>query len=92
MEWQERHWKTDSKVRKILLKIIVVAIAGYGAYASMQRQIFSYMFLQTRFVFFDFGEPIVWFLVDYLAIFALFVCVGHYSAKLARSQKSSNEL
>lgn len=82
-----RHWKTDSKLRKILPKIIAVAIAGYGAFASMQRQVFFYLFLQTRFVFFDFEESIVKFFVDYLAIFVLFVCIGHYSAKLARSQK-----
>ncbi len=82
-----KHWKTDSKLRKVLPKIIVAAIAGYGAYAFVQRQIFSYLFLQTRFVFFDFGEPIVRFFVDYFAIFALFVCIGHYSAKLAKIKR-----
>ena len=87
-----RHWKTDSKVRKILPEIIAAVIVSYGAYTFVQRQILSYLFLQTRFVFFDFGESIVRFFVDYFAIFALFVCIGHYSAKLARSQKSSKEL
>ena len=83
-----KHWKTDSKAGRILPKIIVVLIAGYGIYTFMRRQIFSYLFLQTRFAFFDTGESLVLFLIDYLAIFALFVCIGHYSAKLARSQMS----
>lgn len=87
-----RHWKTDSKAGRILPKIIAVLIAGYGIYAFIRRKIFSYLFLQTRFAFFDTGESLVLFLIDYLAIFAFFVCIGHYSAKLARSQKSSNEL
>ena len=83
-----KHWKTDSRAGRILPKIIVVLIAGYGIYAFMRRQIFSYLFLQTRFAFFDTGESLVLFLIDYLAIFALFVCIGYYSVKLAKSQMS----
>jgi len=37
--------------------------------------------LKTQFVFFDFGEPLFLFLIDYLAIMGLFVCLGHYISK-----------
>ena len=75
-------WKKESKIRNILLRIIVIGIVVYGVYAFIHRKFLQYMFLQNRFVFFDFGEPIALFLMDYLAVFSLFVCIGYYSAKI----------
>ena len=56
-------------------------IAGYGVYAFLKRDIGSYMFLKNQFVFFDFEEPLILFLLDYIAVMGLFVCVGHYIAQ-----------
>lgn len=70
-----------SKSRKIILRIAAVVIAGYGVYGFYSRQIFSCMFLQQGFVFFDFSEPLVMFLLDYLAILGFWVFVGYYIAK-----------
>lgn len=65
----------------VFLKIIAVMIAVYGGYAFHVRQIGDYMLLLTQFVFFDFSEPVIMFLLDYLAIMGLFGCVGHYLSK-----------
>ena len=53
-------------------------IAGYGIYAFFKRDIGSYMILKNQFVFFDFNEPLILFLLDYTAVMGLFVFIGPY--------------
>lgn len=74
-----------SVVRTVSLRIVAVSLSAYGIYAFVYRQFSSYMFLQSRFVFFDFNEPVTAFIIDYLAIMLLFACVGYYIAKILRS-------
>ena len=78
----ERMFKKPSKVRKWVMRMIGAAIAGYGVFAFIKREIGSYMILKNQFVFFDFGEPLILFLLDYIAVMGLFVFVGHYLAKV----------
>ena len=66
---------------KWLLRGIAAFIAGYGVYAFIQREIGRYMLLKNHFAFFDFEEPLIFFLVDYVAVMALFVWVSHYFSK-----------
>ena len=70
--------KQSSKSRTIVLRIAAVFLCAYGVHAFIQRQIGSYMFLQNMFVFFDFNEPLAYFLIDYIAIMGMFICAGHY--------------
>lgn len=58
--------------------VLAVLIMIYGGYAFIKRQIGDYMFLKSQFVFFDFEEPLIYFLIDYIAIMILFACLGHY--------------
>ena len=64
-----------------MLRGIVVLVAGYGVYAFIRREIGYYMFLQNQYVFFDFEEPLIFFLADYAAVMVLFVWVSHYFSK-----------
>ena len=73
--------KAKSSVCSVIVKILGILIAGYGGYAFGQRQIASYMFLQSMFVYFDFEEPFVFFILDYMAIMGLFVGGGYYVSK-----------
>jgi len=66
---------------KWVLRGIAALIAGYGVYAFIRREIGHYMFLQNQYVFFDFEEPLIFFLADYIAVMALFVWVSHYFSK-----------
>lgn len=70
--------KKPSAVRTWTLRILALAIAVYGVYAFIKRDIGSYMLLKIQFVFFDFEEPLIVFLLDYMAIMGLFVFIGHY--------------
>ncbi|MBQ7795250.1 MAG: DUF4405 domain-containing protein [Lachnospiraceae bacterium] len=78
--------KGESAFRSKVIKGIGVLIALYGAYAFVKRQIGEYMFLITQFVFFDFEEPLILFIMDYIAIMGLFVFLGHYLALTLKKQ------
>lgn len=56
-------------------------IAGYGAFAFVKREIGSYLLMQIQFVFFDYEEPVFFFILDYMAVMGLFVFLGHYLLK-----------
>ena len=61
--------------------------AGYGVYALIARKLLEYLFGVTFFVFFDAGEPLFLFLLDYLAIMALFVWIGYYVSVLLKNKQ-----
>lgn len=60
----------------------------YGVYALLHRQLLTYMFLRNQYVFFDFSEPIVYFLLDYIAVIGLFAWLGYYIMKFLSIRKA----
>ena len=75
-------FKKPSVVRAWTVRIFVLIIAGYGVYTFAVRDLGDYMLLKTQFVFFDYGEPIMFFLLDYAAMIVLFAATGYYLTKL----------
>lgn len=73
--------KNSSSFWAWILRIVGILIAGYGIYAFWHRGIGRYMLMLDHFVFFDFDEPLVLFMIDYMAIMGLFVFAGHYISK-----------
>ena len=67
-----------------MLRVITALIAGYGVYAFIRREIGSYMLLQNQYAFFDFEEPLIFFLADYMAVMALFAWVSHYFSNMLK--------
>ena len=78
MGMAKRMWKKSSAVRAWIVRIIGFLIAGYGVYAFIKREIGSYMLLKIQFAFFDFEEPLFFFMLDYASALGMFVFVGHY--------------
>ncbi len=76
--------ETTSETRTWLLRIMALAVAVYGIYAFAKQDILNYLLLRNHFVFFDFDAPRIVFYLDYIAIMGLFICVGHYLARLLR--------
>ena len=76
-----------SPLRRALPHAAALAMMAWGAWAFVKRQIGDYMFLRSQFVFFDFEEPIGYFLLDYVAVMVLFACLGHYLILLLRKLK-----
>lgn len=78
------HLKQQSHVRKLLLPILGAGIAIYGLIVFIQRDLLTYMLLQTQFVFLDFSESIPIFYLDYLAMIGAFTFIAYYISKLLR--------
>ena len=80
--------KGKSTARTITLRAAAVLLGLWGTLAFLRREIGSYLFLRNQFVFFDFSQPLVYFVLDYTAVMALFAMAGHYSAKLLKRRHS----
>ena len=80
--------RKPSVPRAWALRIAGGVIAVYRAYAFAKRDVGRYMTLRDQFVFFDFSEPLILFLLDYMAIMGLFVFTGHYLAKALKYSKT----
>ena len=76
-----RRGRESSRRVKWIIGIIALAISAYGIYAFIHRGFPGYMFLQTRFAFFDTSEPRIFFFADYLAIMILFAALGFWIEK-----------
>ena len=74
----KKHFQKQQKRTVWGLRLAALFLAGYGVFAFIKRDIGNYMVLKHHFVFFDFEEPLIFFLLDYIAVMALFVFVGHY--------------
>ena len=61
--------------------------AIYGAAAFLRRGLPTYLFLQTEFVFLDYGESKALFYLDYLAMMGTFIFLTHFAAKFLRNRK-----
>lgn len=71
---------------KKVLRYIPAAIALYGVFAMVRRGIPGYLFMRTRFAFFDFEEPLVFFFLDYIAVMVLFVWIGDLTASRLKNK------
>ncbi len=87
MGMAKRLTKNPSAMRTWALRSIAALIAGYGVNAFVKRGIGSYLLLQNQFAFFDFEEPILQFLLDYIVVMGLFIAMGHYICGTIRKFK-----
>ena len=65
-----------SKIRTWALRIAGYSFAAYGVVTFVRRDVGLYLLLKSHFVFFDYSEPLIAFLLDYLAVMAMFVLIG----------------
>jgi len=79
--------KNKSAFLKWIARLLAAGIAVYGAYVLFSRQITDYLFGTVGFSFIDESEPLILFLLDYLAIMGTFVFLGHYTAKILRIRR-----
>ena len=95
MEWVIRGI-TKGKEQKQAIpwigRILVFLISAYGIYAFIKRGLPGYMFMQTMFAFFDFGEPVLFFIADYLAVMVLFAAAGYYIGKLLKRNRKERQV
>ncbi len=70
--------KLEKQKRRIWVPVygLLCAISAYGCIAFVKRGFPGYMAGATMFAFFDYSEPLVFFIMDYLAVMILFMAVG----------------
>lgn len=73
-----------SKGKTAALQTAGMAIAAFGVFAFVRREVGPYLLGQIQFAFFNFEEPLVLFFWDYLTIMGLFIWLGHYLGLLLR--------
>ncbi|HIQ97114.1 MAG TPA: DUF4405 domain-containing protein [Candidatus Limivivens merdigallinarum] len=81
MGMAKKHMGKPSAVRTWIARISGLAVAAYGLYAFLKRDLLSYMLMQVHFVFFDYEEPVAFFILDYMAAMGFFVFLGHYASR-----------
>ena len=76
-----RLFSRPSRWRRIGVRTVGTAIAAYGLFAFLRRDLPTYLFLRTQFVFLDYSEPAVRFYLDYLAMMGFFIFAAHYLSR-----------
>jgi hypothetical protein len=71
----------------LVLRLLAAIIFIFGSYAYVKHNIFSYMFLQIEFAFFDYDQNPIVFFAEYAAMMGLFVMMAYYLAALLRRKK-----
>ena len=72
-----------------VLRIAGYSFAAYGAVTFIRRDVGLYLLLKSHFVFFDYSEPLIAFLLDYLAVMGLFVAVGFLLLHVIKPARSA---
>ena len=67
-----------SPLRTWCLRLIGWLWALYGAFAFHRRGVGLYLLLRSHFVFYNYSEPVIFFLIDYLSVMAMFTLIGYY--------------
>lgn len=80
-----------SRTRGVLLPILGACVAVCGIAAFVRRGLLAYMLVRTRFVFFDFSEPIPLFYLDYLAMLGACMFLAYYGSAFLRRLSCSHK-
>ena len=66
------------------LRLIGWLWAVYGAFAFRRRGVSLYLLLRSHFIFYDYTEPVLIFLIDYLSVMVMFVLIGYLISMLLK--------
>ena len=74
----------SSPPRTWSLRLIGWLWAAYGAFAFRRRGVSLYLLLRSHFVFYDYSEPVILFLINYLSVMVMFVLIGYLISMLLK--------
>ena len=81
-----------SPLRTWSLRLIGWLWAVYGAFAFRRRGVSLYLLLRSHFVFYDYSEPVILFLIDYLSVMVVFVLIGYYASQAIKKINSTHPI
>lgn len=73
--------KKKSQIFVWILRLVALAIAGYGLFCFISADIPSYMFLKNQFVFFNFEQSAASVFAEYAVMMGFWIFTGHYFAR-----------
>ena len=74
------------------LRLIGWLWALYGAFAFHRRNVGLYLLLKSHFVFYDYSEPVIFFLIDYLSVMVMLVLIGYYTSQTIKKINSTHSM
>ena len=80
-----------SPLRTWCLRLIGWLWALYGAFAFHRRGVGLYLLLRSHFVFYNYSEPVIFFLIDYLSVMAMFTLIGYYVSQMLKKAKPTRK-
>ena len=83
--------KIKVKAPRILAYLFCGFAVLYGLYEAFARQFFLKMFWLLDYAFYDFNEPAVLFVIDYLFIMVAFASLAYYAIKLSRKRTAKKK-
>ena len=76
--------RKPSALRTAVLRVLTAGISGYGVYAFFKHRIADYLFLRSHFVFFDYEQPPILYVLDLLAMMGLWMVLAYYLTRIIR--------
>ena len=73
--------RTPSICCTTVLRVLTLGISAYGVHAFLRHHIADYLFLRSHFVFFDYEQPPVRYILDLLAMMGLCIAIFYYLGK-----------
>lgn len=80
----KRRVKKHSVLCRVVAIISALLLSAYGLHAFIARGLPQRMFLRVGYILFDYEEPLLSVLTDYVSILCLFACLTYYTTKLIR--------
>lgn len=80
-----KKWRLPQRGARYLAMLgFLAALCGIPAF--LRRDMWDYLTLRSHFVFYDYTEPVAFFLWDYFLMMVLFAALGHEGMKLLRKR------
>lgn len=80
----KRKKKDISRSLWIVCFVFGLGVALYGTWVFVKRDFFTYLFLQSEFVFLDYEESKILYYIDCLSLMGLCIFISHYLGKAIR--------
>jgi uncharacterized membrane protein len=71
----------ESRVRKIVIRVLLFALVAFGVWSSFDRDMFSKLFLGFSFDYWPEERPAVLFFAVNLSIIAVYIFAAYYALK-----------
>lgn len=72
------------------MRLLACLWAVYGAASFWDRGVGDYLLLRSHFLFLDFSEPVIFYLLDYLSIMVMFLLLGYLFSMFLRRGRQRN--